>query len=431
MRDSFFKFEALIVVLVIMTAGVISWQHWGMNRVFIVSPAHDFVAWADADKEGGGDSIAEFTQTDSYSMHCKLKKTIRAPFCNLFVRLSKNNTDGIDLSIYKELKLTLQYNSTENDSLHIGLNHFFPPQKNETLSSYYKPNQTNLNPIKGLHTYTIKLSDFYVASWWIFLNKVPLEKAHVDLRNVMDLIISTGENHEEHEVDMAIVRAEFIGKWIEAETLYRYLLLFWVGLIIIYAVKRTYYLRQRLNAQKNQAQELASLNELLDIRGKHLESITKHDDLTGAYNLEGMRDILSTAINNKKHNGAPLSALLIEPDYLHRINDQLGRDNRDKLLCNLAQHITSNSNANFDLVRWGNEEFLLLCHNTDIEAAATFSNYLCKSIRETKLIKDRTITCSIGVAEMNGDDISELFKQVDNALYRAKQTGRNRCVVAS
>ena len=431
MRNSFFKIEILTVALVVMTAGIISWQHWGMNRVLIISPEHNFIAWADGDKDGGGDSTATFSQAGTYSMHCRLTKTIRSPFCNLFIRLSKNNTDGLDLSIYTELKLTLQYSSSDRDSIHIGLNHFFPSKKSDTPSSYYKPNQTNLNPINGLYTYAIKLSDFYVASWWIFLNKVPLEQSHTDLHNVMDLIISTGENHTEHEVDIALVKAEFFGKWIEAETLYRYILIFWVGLIILYAIKRTYYLRHAIMAQKNQAQELESLNELLDIRGKHLESITKHDDITGAYNLEGMRDILSAAINKKKNYGTALSALLIEPDYLHRINDQLGRDNRDKLLCNLAQHITTNSDPTFDLVRWGNEEFLLLCHNTDIEAAATFSNYLCKSIREAKLIKDRTITCSIGVAEMNGDDISELFKQVDNALYRAKQTGRNRSVVAS
>jgi diguanylate cyclase (GGDEF)-like protein len=55
---------------------------------------------------------------------------------------------------------------------------------------------------------------------------------------------------------------------------------------------------------------------------------------------------------------------------------------------------------------------------------------LCSQIREAKLIENQAITCSIGVAEIEGDNISELFKMADSALARAKQTGRNRSVIA-
>lgn len=420
-----FSTETIVLTLVLLTIALIAWQHWGMNHVFTIEKSDKFIAWAESDKKENGISEVSFSEDPHYRMNCKIISRKNYPFCHLFVRFSKDAT-MFDLSKYQDLFLTLDYRSDAQDSINVNLNYFYPKDDAPQPGVYYKPNQQSFNPSQGISTYHLELADFYVASWWIYWNNIPNGFMTPDLSRVQDLVIGTGENHDSREVDVALIKAEFVGKWIQAEVLYRYILLFWSCLIILYMVRKVYLLRINVNSEKAHLHQLKTFNEKLRYRSKKLEELIKKDDLTGTYNLEGFKDILAKSVKKKKTNGTPFSLLLVSPDYIHRVNNQYGTDQTEKLLKNLANILVSLCRTDDAIARWSHTDFLIVCNNTSLEAADKLAQRICAEVRNSTLVEGHNITCSIGVAELNDLSIANLLINVEKALQLAQSSGRNR-----
>jgi len=153
------------------------------------------------------------------------------------------------------------------------------------------------------------------------------------------------------------------------------------------------------------------------------------DPLTGAYNRRQMEFTLDEAIERHQRTGAPASILLIDIDHFKRINDDLGHDAGDVVLKSLVLLIKNRSRKLDRIFRMGGEEFLLLLPDTPGTAATIQAENLRNRIAEGNLVKGRTVTVSIGVAECRRDlDKDAWIKIADTALYNAKHTGRNRVV---
>lgn len=420
-----FSTEITVLTLVGFTIALILWQYWGMNRVFTIEKSDKFIVWAESDKNENGLSEVAFTQDKNYQMQCKIIAKKNYPYCHLFVRFTKDHST-VDLSKYQDLYLTLNYRSTEPDSINVNLNYFYPTGGAPKPGVYYKPNQQSFNPSQGASNYHLKLANFYVASWWIFWNDIPHEIMTPDLSRVQDLVIATGENHNSREVDIELIKAEFVGKWIRAEVLYRYILLFWSCLIILYMVRRVYWLRINVSSEKAHLDRLKTFNEKLRYRSKKLEELIKKDDLTGTYNLEGVKDILAKSVKKKKTNGTPFSLLLVSPDYIHRVNNQYGADQTEKLLKNLANILFSLCRTDDAIARWSHTDFLIVCNNTSLDAADRLAQRICTEVRNSSLVEGHHITCSIGVAELHDLSVAELLTNVEKALQLAQSSGRNR-----
>lgn len=424
-NKSLLSAELLVLSLIILTVLLIGWQHWGMNRVFVIQKGDQFLSWAENDIAQNGNSEVTFSDEKNYHMHCKIIPQNHYPYCHLFVRFSKDSTT-FDLSKYEILYLTLNYHSTESDSININLNYFYPPDKIPLPGIYYKPNQQSFNPSQGLSTYRLELANFYVASWWVYWNGISPESMGTDLSRVQDLVIATGENSNARDVDIELVKAEFVGKFIEAETLYRYILLFWSCIIILYMIRKVYWLRLNVINEKEQSHLLESFNEKLSHRSKKLEELIKKDDLTGAYNLDGIKDILIKAVKKKKSDGIPLSVLLVSPDYIYRVNNRYGVDQTEKLLKNMANLLRSLCRTEDAIARWSETDFLILCNNTSLDFADHLAQRICAEVRKNTLVEGHTVTCSIGVAELTNLSVSDLLAKVEQALELAQNSGRNR-----
>jgi len=155
------------------------------------------------------------------------------------------------------------------------------------------------------------------------------------------------------------------------------------------------------------------------------------DPLTGAYNRRQMEFSLDEAIERHMRTSAPASVLLIDIDHFKRINDELGHDMGDRVLKALVLLIKNRSRKLDRLFRMGGEEFLLYLPDTPVSAAAIQAENLRNRVAEGNLAKGRQVTISIGVAALQRDlSRDEWIKLADNALYSAKQTGRNRVVCA-
>jgi diguanylate cyclase (GGDEF)-like protein len=269
-----------------------------------------------------------------------------------------------------------------------------------------------------------------VASWWVSQFKVNVHEAVMDISNVPLLEIQTGSGEALGEGWLEVIGVEFKGKRLKAEQLYLGILLVWLLFIFGWTASRFWTMNKRIKREREERLKLAKLHAVLEIQAKDFERMAKNDSLTGCLNRNGMRDILMREIDESRKNGSSLSFIMIDIDHFKHINDSLGHAVGDEALQRVSAVAAANIRASDFLVRWGGEEFVIVCSNTPAEKAGRLAEKLRTRIQETKILDGRTITCSFGVAEMGqNESVESAFARMDEALYEAKRGGRNQVVV--
>lgn len=158
-----------------------------------------------------------------------------------------------------------------------------------------------------------------------------------------------------------------------------------------------------------------------------LQRQASHDPLTGIYNRRKGAELLYQEITRAQRYASPLSVLLFDLDYFKTINDRYGHDIGDTVLRELTAIATRRLREADILARWGGEEFLVLLPETSLEGASRAAEDLRQHVAETEFSGVPNLTISVGMAELREDDnVDRLLKRVDNALYVAKNGGRNR-----
>jgi len=163
-----------------------------------------------------------------------------------------------------------------------------------------------------------------------------------------------------------------------------------------------------------------------DLQGRLL-ALAITDPLTGAFNRRHMDGRLAEAIHVASRGARPVSALMIDIDHFKRINDERGHEAGDGVLKGLVALVKERSRQIDLMFRMGGEEFVLLLPATGEAEAATLAEELRASIAGAPLLAGRPVTVSIGVAELRAGDTRESWlKRADDAMYAAKEAGRNR-----
>jgi two-component system cell cycle response regulator len=159
------------------------------------------------------------------------------------------------------------------------------------------------------------------------------------------------------------------------------------------------------------------------------------DQLTGLHNRRYMSRHLDTLISGAQQKGRPLAFVIMDIDFFKRVNDSHGHDIGDEVLKEFAARISANVRGIDLACRYGGEEFVVAMPDTDIAFATNIAERLRQSIETTPIKISRapgqlSITISIGIArcEGEGDTAEQLLQRADQALYRAKRTGRNKVV---
>ena len=120
--------------------------------------------------------------------------------------------------------------------------------------------------------------------------------------------------------------------------------------------------------------------------------------------------------------------MMFDIDNIKSINDTYGHDVGDKVLIKLSELISTMVRENDYLFRVGGEEFVILLTDTNGESGLLFAEKIRKNI-ELKLdtIEDRVVTISLGVTEVEANDTADsIYKRADDALYKSKESGRNK-----
>lgn len=154
------------------------------------------------------------------------------------------------------------------------------------------------------------------------------------------------------------------------------------------------------------------------------------DPLTGLGNRSALDNALKRELSIAKRHQQALALLVIDLDHFKAINDQHGHSVGDQVLKQAAGHLIDCCRDADACYRFGGEEFVVILSRTELAGAEIMAERIRRCLQGTTTAELPPFTASIGVTAMReGDDMELLFSRADQAMYRAKQNGRNQVVI--
>ncbi len=203
--------------------------------------------------------------------------------------------------------------------------------------------------------------------------------------------------------------------------------------------------------RRNVESELRRSKETLDIAHHALErsfereqQLARTDSLTGVHNRRFLFELAEREFNIAARYRPPFSMILFDVDYFKRINDTFGHAVGDQALKNIAQVVCAEIRSADMIGRYGGDEFVILLPGTSAQEALPLAERIHDSVAATRMDTDKgplTVTISIGIAQTihaaasipgnvpQPDTVENLFLRADQALYTAKQAGRNHTII--
>jgi two-component system cell cycle response regulator len=159
------------------------------------------------------------------------------------------------------------------------------------------------------------------------------------------------------------------------------------------------------------------------------------DVLTGLHNRRYMESHLGNLVRRAVEGGRPVSLVMLDIDFFKAVNDTHGHDVGDEVLKEFAHRIQQNVRGIDLAARYGGEEFMIVMPETDLAVAHTVAERLRGFVAEQPFkvaaeVGELQVTVSLGVTASGPGDVPEtMIKRADDALYKAKNEGRNRVVI--
>jgi diguanylate cyclase (GGDEF)-like protein len=179
----------------------------------------------------------------------------------------------------------------------------------------------------------------------------------------------------------------------------------------------------------------ASSETSLEERCQALHEKATRDPLTGVANRAEFDRVHEQFVAAHVERGLPCSLIITDIDHFKSVNDTYGHQVGDDVLVGVARTFLRCARVTDVVARYGGEEFVLVLEHTDTSGAAHLAERIRRSIGAQRYDTDLgplEVTASFGVASLtdHADDAGGLLKAADDALYRAKEKGRNRVVIA-
>lgn len=158
---------------------------------------------------------------------------------------------------------------------------------------------------------------------------------------------------------------------------------------------------------------------------RQLEDFAIKDPLTNLYNRRYMQEALLNAQKLYSRHKEPFSLIIVDIDFFKKINDTYGHQTGDSVLKEFANLLSENTRQSDKVSRWGGEEFLIFTPKTTLQNAFTLAVNICNKIAQHQFVEAGHVTASFGVAAYE-NCIDNTIKNADEALYKAKELGRNQ-----
>lgn len=376
------------------------------------------------DRGQGGHSVTTLLPSEKApAIDCQLREGYEFPFCELILTLTAPER-GIDLSHFDGVRIKLRVEGEGPQIWRLYLRNYHPDYSRAGDDVSHKFNEVIFRPDDYGRVRDVPLRVFTPATWWVQQYRIPMEQQGSDLRHVYAVELASGIGMQPGHYRLALEQMEFHGRWIRPGSFYRPLLLSWLVYGIFLLLLQHLLMRDGLRKAKEGRQAAEALSQSLSEQSRRTEEEARYDPLTGALNRLGGEKLLGEL------GEMPLSFIYIDLDHFKQVNDTHGHPMGDEVLKHMVSELLRHCDSLCRLVRWGGEEFVLVClHYEQARALA-----LAERLRQALVAYPHwplglRITASFGVAERRGDPLEKVLKRADEALYQAKKRGRNRVEV--
>src|SRR5437870_2541865 len=198
-----------------------------------------------------------------------------------------------------------------------------------------------------------------------------------------------------------------------------------------------FWLMTSVAVSESRGAELAQRNREAALLREKLQEQAMHDKLTGLYNRHYVEEWFGLELRRAQRHGRPIAAIMLDIDHFKRFNDSFGHEAGDLVLRELAAVLRRFARKSDVACRYGGEEFLVLLPECPFDAALRKAEQLREEVAKLELRYDGQplglVSGSLGVAAFpdHAKESEQLLRCADEALYAAKQAGRNRVVAYS
>lgn len=371
----------------------------------------------------------EWIDMEALKWRCRIVEASSQGYCGFQVYLGGDKHQGEDLRAYSTIELDLDF---EGDSSYL---RYYFRNREPGFSDREKPETDKfmLTQIavdflpEGLD---ISLGEFYIAEWWLSEYQVPRELSAPNFKHVTAFGIDVAVPITSGENIFQLHSAQLVGDLFTREQWYAGIIIAWLGVLGSVGSFKMIQLRRSVVRERQRLAELAVHNRELRDQSDRFRELSHRDQLTGLLNRHGMVEAIEQLFVDPDR---ALSLLVLDIDHFKPVNDRFGHDIGDRILAKLGALLLSRTRQSDYAARWGGEEFVLLLPETDESGARAIAEKLRELIAQTafEVLPDSQVTVSIGAGgRREGEAYYELFRRVDKALYKAKDQGRNRVVLA-
>ncbi|ODM50668.1 diguanylate cyclase [Vibrio harveyi] len=427
----------LIFALSICTISLVAlYSLLGDTRKLEVTP-DKFNIHVTNDAIAGGLSESDITyQNNSLTLNCDLKESKYAwPYCGVSVYTDvKEATKGLDLSSYHTVRLKIRYEAagdgqSPSKNLRLYLRNFNSAYSIPTDEYTIKYNGMQFSPSDFSEIIEIPIKNLQVMTWWLNDNDVAIEHSAPEFSNITRIDLATGAGAALGKHKIVIDKIEFEGAYVQQSTLLFVLLFSWMALGLAFSLHEMRKNKMAYNKAKKRHRHLEKVNNTLRAQNYEFAELAHRDALTGAMNRHAVQSWLEQQARQVRWGHDSFSILYMDLDKFKRVNDKYGHQMGDDILREFVMVISSSIQPEDRLVRWGGEEFVVFCPDTNVEQAVKKAEVIRQNVESHLWVHGEPLTCSIGVAQMQNERVSETMARADEVLYLAKRNGRNRIEV--
>lgn len=215
-------------------------------------------------------------------------------------------------------------------------------------------------------------------------------------------------------------------KWIAitVERITDYTMLYQVLIVSILLLGVSFFWNRRLN-QANKMVHKTLLQ--LHAANEQLMRQTTTDSLTQVFNRFKLDKVITDEISRSERSGELFGIVMLDIDYFKQVNDTYGHQIGDEVLVIIGKVLKRSARAIDVVGRWGGEEFLILCPGTDEKGCLVLAENIRTGLAEQSFPTTHPLSASFGVTQFRlGETAQAVIARADEALYRAKENGRNR-----
>ncbi len=367
------------------------------------------------DRTSQGNSVAKFVRTNQgIEFACQVSKShLEQPYCDLVINvqnlMKKAPFTGLDLSNYEQIGLWIKHNHPTQPGTRIELRNFDPSYSVSDKIKSLKPNSLEYLEAYVANPVWLKMNDFSVPQWWNNRHNLSLTHGGTDLSNIYTIAIGPSASVQEGSYKLTIERIALKGKYVSTAVLISILISAWSFAI-------GYWIHQAITPKESNIETLTQAEGIITFGAMS-------DPHSGALNRIGLRKCFDQiAPTDLQH----LSIICLNIDHFDNLLSNYGAKVADQVLQQFVSNINDSCRSSDAVVRWSDEEFLLVCPDTKLDQAVDLAEKIRTNISDAKWPRNIKLSCSSGVAQMDDEDLNDLISRANRALYSVKNTGSNR-----